>query len=222
MRGIIYKDMRLFFRCLDVRVLLIAGAALAILATKNGAYAGMLASIMVDMTVGILNVMVFEKEEKSEWEKYQRTLPVSGGTVVAGKYAAVLLTALVSLGIGIALNLAVFAVYRTFLPAALGLSALLAVAIPVAWAAVSLPFCYWFSFQVSQYVSILLVFPLFFTVKNFEDGMWAVSDLMPSAGNVISCLLFGLLALAGMYGLSLAASTAGYCRRGGRRAGNCL
>ena len=80
MRGIIYKDMRLFFRCLDVRVLLIAGAALAILATKNGAYAGMLASIMVDMTVGILNVMVFEKEEKSEWEKYQRTLPVSGGT----------------------------------------------------------------------------------------------------------------------------------------------
>lgn len=212
-RGIICKDVCLFFRCIDIRVLLIGAAALAILVVKNGVYAGMLASIMVDMMIGILNVMVFEKEEKAEWGKYQRTLPVGGVKVVAGKYAAVLLTALAGLAGGIVLNLAVFAAYRTFLPLALGLSALLAVVIPVAWAAVSLPFCYWFSFQVSQYASIVLIFPLFFAIKNFEDGLWAVSDLTFLSGSSGSLLLVGLLALAGMFLASLAVSAAGYCRR---------
>lgn len=215
MRGIIYKDICLFFRCLDIRVLLIAAAALAILVTKNGVYAGMLASIMVDMTVGILNVMTFEKEEKTEWEKYQRTLPVSGGAVVAGKYAAVLVTALASLALGVVMTLVVFAAYRTFHLPVLGLTALLALTIPVAWGAVSLPFCYWFNFQVSQYASILLIFPLFFTIKNFEDGMWTVADVAPLVGN--SWLLAGLLALAGLFLLSLAVSTAGYCWKGGRQ-----
>ncbi len=213
MRGMIYKDLCLFRRCLDVRVLLIGAVAMAILVAKQGVYAGMLTSIMLDMMVGALSVLVFEKEEKAEWGKYQRILPVSCGTVVTGKYTAVLLTALFSLAGSVALNLAVFAIYRTFLPEVLGLSALMAVIIPLLWAAICLPLCYWFNFQVSQYASIVLIFPLFFTVKNFEDGRWTVADVTVLAGNPGSLLLFGALSLAGLLLLSLALSAAGYCRR---------
>ena len=211
MRGIIYKDLCLFFKCLNVWVFLIGIGALVLLLAENGVYAGMLASFMVDMMVGALNVLVFEEEEKSEWGKYQRTLPVGCGKVVAGKYAAVLLTVLISLAASALLNLAVFAAHRTFLPAVLGLSMLLAAAIPVAWTAVSLPLCYWAGFRASQFSSAVCVFFLFFFVKNFEDSMWTVSDLMP--GNGLVLWLAGLLALAGMFALSLAVSAAGYRRK---------
>ena len=212
MRGIIYKDMCLFFRSLDIRMFLIAAAALGILIWNQNVYGGMLASIMAAMLVGCQNVVVYEKEEKVEWGKYQRTLPVKCGQVVAGKYAAVLLTVMVSLLLSVVLNLATFAAYRTFLPDALGLSVFLSLAIPLSWTALSLPFYYWFGFQASQYTSIALIFPLFFFVKNFEDGKWAVPDLMiPLTGHAWIPLIF--LSVAALFAISLAVSTVGYCRR---------
>lgn len=221
MRGIIYKDVCLFFRSVEKRMLLLVGAVLVLLAVKSGVYAGMLASILLGMTVGIQNTLVFANEEKVEWEKYQRTLPVGVGKVVLGKYAAVLVTLLVSLTGAVAFNLGTFAIYRTFLLPVLGLSVLAAAVIPVAWAAVCLPFCYWFGYQTAQYASIVLIFPLFFVIKNFEDGMWTVADLASISRNPQMYLLVALLALAGMFLLSLAVSAAGYGWRGRRRyAGN--
>lgn len=212
MRGIIYKDLCLFFKGISKWLLLLMGGILVVF-VNQGVYAGMLFSVTVDLLVGILHITAFEKEEKVNWENYQRVLPVGVGKVIAGKYAAVLLTVLVSVTGAVACNLAAFAVYRTFLPETLGLSVLLAVVIPLAWTAFSLPFYYWLGNQVAQYTSMPLAFLLFFALKNFEDGMWAVADLTFLSGNLSSVLLTGLLALAGMFLLSLALSAAGYCRR---------
>lgn len=213
MRGMIYKDICLFFRSVEKRMLAVAAVFLALTLGKGGIYGGLLASIMLDMTVGIQNVLVFEKEEKVEWAKYQRTLPLGGGKVVAGKYAAVLATLAVSLTGSVALNAAAFLLHGSFLLPVLALSMLLAVVLPVAWAAVSLPFCYWFSFQVSQYSSALLIFPLFFLIKNFEDGKWTVPARLPVGGSLYGYLAMGLLAVGAAFLASWAVSTAGYCRR---------
>lgn len=214
MRGIIYKDVCLFFRGVEKRMLLLVGAVLVLLAVKGGVYAGLLASIMLDMTVGIQHVQVYEREEKVEWEKYQRTLPVGGGTVVAGKYAAVLATVLVSLAGAVVFNLAAFALYGGFLPLVLVLSAVLAVVIPVTWAAVSLPFCYWLGFRTAQYASIVLIFPIFFLVKEFEDGAWTAPVLLSCvSGNAYVSMLLALAAAGAAFLVSLAVSAAGYCCR---------
>lgn len=213
MRGIIYKDVCLFFRCIDKRVLLVMMALGALFIVKGGAYAGILLSILLGMLVGAANVSVFEKEQKVEWEKYQRALPVGCGKVVAGKYAAVLLTTLLG-AVGAAIcNLAAFAAYGRFELAELGFSVLLAALIPVAWTAVSLPFCYWCGVQIAQFASMPLAFLLFFSVKNFEDGMWAMPDVMSLGGGLYGYLSLGLLAMGGMFLCSLAVSVAGYCRR---------
>lgn len=214
MRGIIYKDICLFFRSVEKRMLLLVGAVLIVLAVKGGVYAGLLASLMLDMAVGIQNVLVFANEEKVEWVKYQRTLPVGKGKVVTGKYTAVLTTVLVSLAGAVGFNLSAFALYRTFLPLVLGVSVLLSVVIPVTWAAVSLPFCYWFGFQTAQYANAVLIFPIFFVIKNFEDGLWTVTGLVSFMGeNQYLYLLLGLLAVGGMFLLSVVISAAGYCHR---------
>ena len=213
MRGMIYKDLCLFFKGIDKIVLLVLGGLLVLFATESGAYAGMLFSFALDMMVGVLHLTALEKEEKTAWRSYQRTMPVGAGKVMAGKYAAVLLTVLVSVVGAVVSNLVAFAVYWTFWPEVLELSILAAVALPPVFAMFSLPFYYWFGTQVAQFTSFPLAFLLFFAIKNFEDGWWTVADLVSLTGSLPLALLTGALALAGMFLLSLALSAAGYCRR---------
>ena len=180
-------------------------------AAESGVYAGMLFSFALDMMVGLLHLTALEKEEKTAWGKYQRTLPVGAGKVVAGKYAVVLLTVLVSITGAVVSNLAAFAFYRTFLPEALRWSVLVAAVTPPVWAAFNLPFYYWLGSQVAQFTCFPLAFFFFYAIKNFEAGMWALSDLTFLAENVRSLLPLALLALAGVFLASLAISAAG-CR----------
>nr|WP_325301130.1 ABC-2 transporter permease [uncultured Oscillibacter sp.] len=213
MRGMIYKDLCLFFKGMDKVVLAVLGGLLVLLGYKSGVYAGMLFSFALDMMVGILHLTALEKEEKTAWRSYQRTMPVGVGKVMAGKYAAVLLTVPVSVAGAVVSNLAAFAMYRTFWPEVLGLSILAAVALPPVFAVFSLPFYYWFGTQIAQFTSFPLAFLLFYAIKNFEDGWWTVSDLVSLTGNFPLALLTGALSLAGLFLLSLALSAAGYCRR---------
>nr|WP_325204131.1 ABC-2 transporter permease [uncultured Oscillibacter sp.] len=213
MRGIIYKDLCLFFKGIDKIVLAVLGGLLVLFWYKSGAYAGMLFSFALDMMVGLLHLTALEKEEKTAWRSYQRTMPVGVGKVMAGKYAAVLLTVPVSVAGAVASNLAAFTVYGTFWPEVLRLSILAAVVLPPVFAMFSLPFYYWFGTQIAQFTSLPLAFLLFYAIKNFVDGWWTVADLVSLAGNLPIALLTGALALAGMFLLSLALSAAGYCRR---------
>ncbi len=209
MRGMIYKDLCLFFKGFDKVVLAVLGGILAVFWFESGVYAGMLFSFALDMMLGILHLTALEKEEKTGWRSYERTMPVGVGKVMAGKYAAVLLTVPVSVAGAVAANLLAFARYWKFLPEALGLSAAAAVIIPPAFAVFSLPFYYWFGNQIAQFTCLPLGFLLFYAIKNFEDGWWTVADL----GAPGSLLLMGALVLAGMFLVSLALSAAGYCRR---------
>ena len=213
MRGMIYKDLCLFFKGIDKIVLLVLGGLLVLFAAEGGAYAGMLFSFALDMMVGLLHLTALEKEEKTAWGSYQRTMPVGVGKVMAGKYAALLLTVPVSAAGAVVSNLAAFAVYRTFWPEVLGLSVVAAIIVPPVFAVFSLPFYYWFGSQIAQFTSLPLAFLMFYAIKNFEDGWWTVTDLAALAGNLNSLLLIGALSLAGLFLVSLALSAAGYCRR---------
>ena len=209
MRGMIYKDLCLFFKGVDKWVLALLGGLLVLFWHESGVYAGMLFSFALDMMVGLLHLTALEKEEKTGWRSYQRTMPVGVGKVMAGKYAAILLTVPVSVAGAVIFNLAAFAMFWKFLPEALGLSIAAAVIVPPAFAITSLPFYYWCGNQIAQFTSLPLAFVMFYAIKNFEDGWWTVAEL----GAPGSLLLMGALVLAGLFLVSLALSAAGYCRR---------
>ena len=213
MRGMIYKDLCLFFKGIDKVVLAVLGGLLVLLWYKSGAYAGMLFSFALDMMVGLLHLTALEKEEKTAWRSYQRTMPVGVGKVMAGKYAALLLTVPVSVAGAVVSNLAAFAVYRTFWPEVLGLSVVAAIIVPPVFAVFSLPFYYWFGSQIAQFTCLPLAFLMFYAIKNFEDGWWTVADLVSLTGNLPLALLAGALVLTVLLAASLALSAAGYCRR---------
>lgn len=213
MRGIVYKDICLFFRCLEDKWALLSLGGLSVLfAAVGGVYAGILISLGLGLCLGWSHLFAFEKEGKVDWEKYQRVLPLSGGKIVAGKYAAVLLTMPLILAGAVTSNLLFFAVYGRFELLELGLSVVLAAAVPMASAAVILPAYYCFGLHGAQYASMvpILVLASFFHQIG-DGGIGWVPVLISMAGG--GYLLLGLLAAGGMFLVSLAVSAAGYCWR---------
>ena len=59
MRGLIYKDISIFFKSIDKKLILIAAVAIVLLIFNAGIYAGLFASVMFAMTIGMQNIMSF-------------------------------------------------------------------------------------------------------------------------------------------------------------------
>lgn len=209
MKGLIYKDIIVFFKNIDKKLLLIAAGAIIMLMFNTGAYAGLFATVMLAMTIGMQNVMSFAGDEKADWKKYQLTMPVSTFTVVAGKYISVLATLAVSLAGSILFNFISGFVVHGFDPAIWGASIAAAAIIPLLWTGICLPMTYWFGFRSAQTMGLLTVIPMFYFVKYFEDGAGfsAMTDSLLSC-----CVLAGAVTVI-LFLASMLISMLGYNRK---------
>ena len=170
MRGLIYKDVCLFFKGAEKRLLLIIGAVVVLLVVKAGVYAGLMASIMLGLTMGIQSVMNFSSDETASWKKYQMTLPVNNFAVVASKYASVVCILVPGIIGSIVLNLISSVVYHQWDFTLYGLSMAVAALLPLAWTAICLPLTYWFGFQSAQALGIISFFLCSFSSKILKMG----------------------------------------------------
>ncbi|MDE6063875.1 MAG: ABC-2 transporter permease [Lachnospiraceae bacterium] len=209
MRGLIYKDITVFFRSIDKRLILIAAAAMILLMCNAGCYAGLFASIMLAMTVGMQNVMSFASDEKADWKKYQQAMPVKGFSVVASRYISVICTLAVSLLGSLLFNLLSGIIFRYFDFTVWGLGLAAAFIIPLLWTGICLPFTYWFGFHAAQSMGLLAIIPMFYLIKYFEDGA-GFSALVRSASS--SLLLVGISSIL-LFGISMLISVIGYERK---------
>lgn len=214
MRGLIYKDFSIFFKCIDKKVIAIAVGFTALLIFSAGNYGGLMASIMFAMTVGMQNIISLAGDERAGWKKYQRVLPMSGFSVVASKYISVLLTLGISLLGSIIFNLLSGVISGSFDPAVWGLGMFGAVFLPLLWTGICLPLTYWFGVQSAQAMGLVIVIPVFYMVKYFEDGVGfsVMADSLMS-DSVMSYLLAAGIAVAVIFGLSVGVSVLGYERR---------
>lgn len=214
MKGLIYKETTVFLKGIDKKVWLITGGAmLAILccsdiASDTGVYFGVVVSILFAMTIGIQNIMCFSMDEKAGWKKYQLAMPVSAAAVVGAKYVSVVCTLAVSLAGSILFNLGASIMSRQFDLFVWGASAVVAVVIPLLWAAVNLPLVYWLGFRSAQFVGVMVVVPVFLFVKHFEEG----AGFSAMTGSILTYAAVAGAAVAALFVLSMAISVAG-CKR---------
>lgn len=209
MRGLIYKDFSIFYKCIDKKLIAIAVGFTALLIFSAGIYGGLLASIMFAMTIGMQNVMSLAGDDKAGWKKYQMAMPVSGFSVVASKYISVLITSLISLLGSMVFNLIAGAAFGSFEPTVWGISAFGAVFLPLLWTGICLPLTYWFGVQSAQAMGLVVVIPMFYLVKYFEDG----AGFSAMADSVASYLLAAGIVTVIIFGLSLGVSVLGYERK---------
>lgn len=209
MRGLIYKEFSCFYRGIDKKLILIAAGAMALLLFKAGSYGGLMASVMLGITVGMQNCMCIAGDEKSGWKKYQMAMPVGRFKSVAGKYVSVLCTIGISLVGSIAFSLISGIMTGGFDVSISVLSAVTAVIVPMMWTGICLPLVYWFGIQSAQAMGLVVMVPIFYLIKYFEDG----SGLSVMADSFYSCLPVACIAAVMLFGLSLVISTAGYGRK---------
>lgn len=209
MKGLIYKDIILFFKDIDKKLVLIAAGAIILIMADGGIYGGLLASVMLAMTIGIQNIMCFASDEKAGWKKYQLAMPVNAASVVAGKYISVICTLAVSITGSILFNLLSGIVSRNFNITVWGVSAAAALIVPLLWTGICLPFTYWFGFRSAQTMGILAVIPIFYFVKYFEDG----AGFSAMANSIRSYVVVAGIAVVILFIISMIISTIGYSRK---------
>ena len=64
MRGLIYKEFQLFLKSIDKKLIIIAGIGIAFLMIKLEVFAGLVASLILAMVIGMQSVMSFVSDEK--------------------------------------------------------------------------------------------------------------------------------------------------------------
>lgn len=170
MKGLIYKDIAIFFRSIDKKTILPAAGVIILLMFNTGMYAAIFASVMLSMTIAMQNVMSFASDEKAGWGKYQLAMPVNAAYVVASKYISVIYTIAVSVAGSILFNILSVIAFRGFNAIIWEISVAASFIIPLLWTAVCLPLTYWFGFHAAQTMSLIAVIPMFYFVKYFEDG----------------------------------------------------
>lgn len=210
MKGLIYKEITIFLKGTDKRLFLIAGGAIVLLMVKTGVYAGLLASIMFAVSIGIQNVTGFTSDEKVDWKKYELTLPVNAVSVVTGKYISVLCTLIISLTGSMLFNLISSIAHQSFRGVFWGISAAVSVIIPLFWTGLSLPLAYWFGYRSAQVMGVIAVFPMFYIIKYFEDGAGGFSAM---ADSMLSCVAFAGIVAIVLFILSMGISVIVYNRK---------
>ncbi len=209
MRGLIYKDITIFFKSIDKKLVLIAGGAIVLLMVNTGAYAGLLASVMLAMTIGMQNIMSFASDEKASWKKYQLAMPVNAVFVVMGKYISVICTLAVSIVGSILLNLLSSIAFQSFNVTIWGVSAAAALIVPLLWTGICLPLTYWFGFRSAQTMGLFAVIPMFYFIKYFEDGI----GFSAMTNSILSYVAVAGVGVVVLFIISMVISVIGYDRK---------
>ena len=205
----IIVDISIFFKSIDKKLILIATAAIVLLIFNAGIYAGLFASVMFAMTIGMQNIMSFASDEKASWKKYQLAMPISNFTVVASKYVSVIYTVAISILGSIAFNSLSIIIFQNFDMLIWLFSIAAAIIIPLLWTGICLPLTYWFGFRSAQTMGLIVVIPMFYFVKYFEDG----PGMAAMVNSVHSYVLITGIAAILIFGISLIISTIGYSRK---------
>lgn len=209
MKGLVYKDFSLFYKSIDKKLVIIAAAAIILLLVNAGDFSGLLATIMFAMTVGMQNVMSFASDEQVRWKKYQLTMPVNSFLAVGSKYVSVLLTIGLSIVASIFLYFVAGIIYQSFDGTLLFVSISAAIIIPLIWTAICLPLTYWFGFRSAQTMGLLVIIPIFYLIKYFEDGPGLVS----LTDTISTYILAGFLIAIILFIFSYIVSVLGYSRK---------
>lgn len=209
MKGLIYKDITIFFKSIDRKLVLIAVCAMILLMLNTGVYAGLFASVMLAATIGMQNIMSFAGDEKADWKKYQFAMPVNAVSVVAGKYISVVCTLVVSIVGSMILNLLSSIAFREFHVVVWGVSAAASFIIPLLWTGICLPLTYWFGFRSAQTLGLFVVIPMFYFVKYFEDG----AGFSAMTSSIRSYAVVAGIAVIVLFIISMIVSMIGYNRK---------
>lgn len=209
MKGLIYKDIMIFFRSIDKKLVLITAGAIILLMVNTGVYAGLFASVMFAMTIGMQNIMSFVSDEKASWKKYQLALPVNAASVVTSKYISVVCTVAVSLVGSTLFNLLSSVAFHTFNTTVWGVSTAASIIVPLLWTGICLPLTYWFGFRSAQTMGLIAVIPMFYFIKYFEDG----AGFSAMTDSILSYVVVAGIAVLVLFVISTTVSIMGYNRK---------
>lgn len=134
---------------------------------------------------------------------------MNGFYVVASKYFTVVCTLAVSLAGSVLFNLLPSVAFQSFDAVVWGASAAAAVIVPLLWTGICLPLNYWFGFHSAQTFGLIVVIPMFYFIKYFEDG----AGFSAMTNSIRSYVAMAGIAVVLLFIISMIISVIGYNRK---------
>ncbi len=209
MRGLVCKDILLFFKSIDKRLIVIAVFAVILVFVNTERYSSLLATLMLSLTVSMQNVLNYNSDEKSKWVKYQRATPLSDTKIVISRYIANAATLVVTILGAIIFTMISTVIFGSFYSDIFSTSLLVSLIIPLLWASIHFPIVYYFGFQATQIIRFILIIPIVFIFRLFEDKV-EQADLLFISENISTFVFFICIATLIIYIVSCAISIVVY------------
>ncbi len=83
------------------------------------------------------------------------------------------------------------------------------VIVPLLWTGICLPLTYWFGFRSAQTMGLIVVIPMFYFIKYFEDG----AGFSAMTNSILPYAVVAGIAVVILFIISMIVSTIGYSRK---------
>ena len=124
-----------------------------------------------------------------------------------GFYAGLFAYVMLSMTIGMQNVMSV--AFRSFNIVAWGVFTATSVIVPLLWTGICLPLTYWFGFHSAQTMGLIVVIPMFYFIKYFEDG----AGFSTMTNSIFSYVVIAGIAVVILFMISMIISMIGYSKK---------
>lgn len=170
MKGIIYKDFKILLKQVKPIFILLIVVAIGFIIYKMSPFGGVIASIMIGFTVGMIPIYFIQSDEQANWKKYELTLPVNIFSLIGSKYLVQIIAAVFTVLFSIiALSLEQI-ILKDVTIILFKTSLILSFVGPILLGSFIIPLALKFGTQKARFIAMPLFIPMVFIISGFEDG----------------------------------------------------
>lgn len=202
MKGILYKDFKILLKQIKPIFILLLIAAIGFVVYKVPPFGGVIASIMVGLTVGMISIYLIQSDEQANWKKYELTLPVNKFSIIGSKYLVQIMAAIFTVLFSIIVLSLEQIILKDVNLILVKTSLILSFVQPILLGSFIIPLAIKFGTQKARFMGMPLLFPVIFIISSFEDGNITATILNQYNSFLLLSIVMSLVLLVGSYFVS--------------------
>lgn len=203
MKGILYKDFKVLLKQVKPIFILLIVVAIGFIIYKVPPFGGVIASIIIGFTVGMIPIYFIQSDEQANWKKYELTLPVNKFTFMGSKYLVQIMGAVFTVLFSIIILSLEQLIFKDVNLILFKTSLILSFVLPILLGSFIIPLAIKFGTQKARFMAVPLIFPLVSIISAFEDGKITTYILNEYNSFLLLSIVLSLIILLGSYFVSI-------------------
>lgn len=203
MKGILYKDFKVLLKQIKPTFILLIVVAIGFVIYKVPPFGGVIASMMVGLTVGMIPIYFIQSDEQANWKKYELTLPVTKFSLIGSKYLVQIMAAVFTVLFSVIVLSLEHIILKDVSLVLVKTSLILSFVSPILIGSFMIPLSLKFGTQKARFMAMPLFLPIVFIISGFEDGNITANILNDYNSFLLIFIVVSLIVLLASYFVSI-------------------